>query len=98
MKTVFVPTQAKALNSLLNKARHRNVVIESADGERFVLASIKQWQGFDVGDSDDFAEETKRTAQNKKLAKAMADRREKDKGKPRLSAAQVRKEIGLKQG
>jgi len=95
MTTVFVPAQAKALNSLLDKARHRNVVIESADGERFVLASIKQWQGFDVGDSDDFTEEAKRTAQNKELAKAMADRRMKDKGEPRLSAAQVRKEIGL---
>ncbi|PIZ25540.1 MAG: hypothetical protein COY47_05380 [Chloroflexi bacterium CG_4_10_14_0_8_um_filter_57_5] len=95
MKTVFVPTKAKALNSLLDKARHRNIVIESADGERFVLASIKQWQGFDVGDSDDFTEEAKSTAQNKKLAKAMADRRMKDKGEPRLTAAQVRKEIGL---
>ena len=95
MTTIFVPTKAKALNSLLDKARHRNIVIESADGERFVLASIKQWQGFDVGDSDDFTEEAERTAQNKKLAKAMADRRMKDKGEPRLSAAQVRKEIGL---
>jgi len=84
------------LNSLLKKARRRNVIIESADGERFVLAAISQWQGFDVGTSDDFAVEVRRTAQNKKLAKLMAVRRAKDKGKPRLSLEQVRKEIGLK--
>jgi len=84
------------LNSLLKKARRRNVIIESADGERFVLATISQWQGFDVGTSDDFAVEVRRTAQNKKLAKLMAVRRAKDKGKPRLSLEQVRKEIGLK--
>jgi len=96
VKPVTVPSRAKVLNSLLKKARRRNVIIESADGERFVLAAISQWQGFDVGASDDFAVEVRRTARNKKLAKLMAARRAKDKGKPRLSLEQVRKEIGLK--
>jgi hypothetical protein len=96
MKPVTVPSGAKVLNSLLRKARRRNVIIESADGERFVLASISDWQGFDVGTSDDFAVEVGRTARNKKLAKLMATRRAKDKGKSRRSLEQVRKELGLK--
>ena len=40
MKTVTVPTRARTLNALLKQAHRRNVVLESADGERFVLASI----------------------------------------------------------
>ena len=94
MKPLTVPSRARALNSLLEKARRRNVILESVDGERFVLASISQWQGFDVGASDDFAVEVKRTARNKKLAKLMAARQAKDKDKPRLSLEQVRKELG----
>jgi hypothetical protein len=95
MKPVSVPPQAKTLNNLLKKARRRNVILESADGERFVLASIAQWQGFDVGSSDDFGVEVKRTARNKKLAKLMAERRAKDKGKPRISLDKVRTELRL---
>ena len=95
MKPVAVSSRAKTLNTLLKKARRRNVILESADGERFVLAPIAEWEGFDVGNSDDFAIEVKRTANNKKLAKLMAKRRAKDTGKPRLSLEGVRKELGL---
>jgi len=96
MKPIPIPTRAKAVNELLKKARHRNVILESADGERFVLAAIESWQGFDVGESEDFAVEVKRTARNKKLAKVMAERRAKDKDKPRFSSEEIRKELGLK--
>ncbi len=95
MKPVVVSARAKALNNLLKKARRRNVILESADGTRFVLASITRWEGFDVGNSADFAVEVKRTAQNKKLAELMCTRRAKDKGKPRLSLDEVKKELGL---
>ncbi len=96
MKPVTISSRAKALNSLLKKARRRKVILESADGEQFVLASLSQWQGFDVGASEDFAVEVKRTARNKKLAKLMAERRTKDKGKPRHSLEKIKKELGLK--
>ena len=96
MRTVNVSTRSKTLNELLKKARRTGLILRAADGNRFVLAPIEQWEGFDVGDSDDFAEEVKKTAQNKKLAKFMSERRASNKGKPRYSAEQVRKELGLK--
>ncbi|HEU0293994.1 MAG TPA: hypothetical protein VFR47_14735 [Anaerolineales bacterium] len=96
MKPMIVSSQEKNLSALLKKARRQNVILESADGQRFVLAPISNWQGFDVGHSDDFGEEVKKTAQNKKLAKFMANRRAKNKGKPRRSAEQVRKDLDLK--
>ncbi|MEW5939857.1 MAG: hypothetical protein ACOYZ8_00780 [Chloroflexota bacterium] len=96
MKATFIPPQEKTLNALLQKARRRNVILEGADGQRYVLAAISDWQGFDVGDSDDFAEEVKRTAQNKELMKLLAERRKRSQGKPTYSAAEVRKRLGLK--
>ena len=95
MKPITVDADAKTLNALLKKARRHDVILESAEGERFVLASIAHWQGFEVGSSDDFAIEVQHTAQNKRLAKVMADRQAKDKGKPRLSLEEVRRELGL---
>ena len=96
MKPVPVSSTSKVLNSLLKQARHRNVILESADGERFVLASISDWQGFDVGKSQDLAKETKRTARNKDLTKLMSTRHAKDKVKARVSAEEVKKQLGLK--
>jgi hypothetical protein len=96
MKPVSVSSTSKVLNSLLKKARRRNVILESANGERFVLASISDWQGFDVGYSQDLSTETKRTARNKDLAKLMSGRRAKDKVKPSVSAEEVKKQLGLK--
>ena len=82
MKTFTVPARAKTLNALLKKARRRSVILESADGQRFVLASINDWEGFEVGHSRNFAEEVKRTGQNKKLLTVLAARRSGDKGIP----------------
>lgn len=95
MKPVSVSSRAKVLNSLLQKARHRNVILESADGERLLLASISQWQGFDFGTSNSFAAEVAHTVRNKKFVKMMAARRAKDMGNPSLSIEHVRKGLGI---
>ena len=75
MKTVTVSPRAKTLHNLLRKARRNGLILQSPEGERFVLTPIGNWIGFDVGDSDDFAEEVKMTVRNKKLMKFLAKRR-----------------------
>lgn len=94
MKTISISPRAKTLNTLLKKARRRSLILESANGERFVLTSLHNWQGFDVGDSDDFAEEVKRTVQNKKLMKLLAERKKKNRSK-RYSIEEVKQELGI---
>jgi hypothetical protein len=42
------------------------------------------------------SEEVKRTAQNKELAKFMAERKKRSKGKPTYTAAEARKKLGVK--
>jgi len=56
LKTIKVPKQAKALNSLLRRARRENVILRSAEGSEFILAEI-----------DDFNREIELTRQNKQL-------------------------------
>ena len=95
MKPVTVSARSKTLNNLLKKARRRSVVLESVDGARYVLAPLGEWEAFDVGDSEDFSLEVKRTARNKELMKLMKERREHDKDKPLVSIDVVRKKLGL---
>ena len=94
MKTITIPPRAKAINNLLKKARRRSVVLETADGQRYVLTAVSNWEGFDVGNSEDFGEEVKRTVQNKRLMKFLAERRKTSKGKSK-SLEEVEKDLGL---
>ncbi len=93
MKTITVSPRAKTLNSLLRKARRNGLILQSADGQRFVLTSIENWEGFDVGAEGDFASEVKRTVRNKELMKLLAERRRGD-GK-RIPLAEVKEQLGL---
>lgn len=92
MKTVTVSPRAKTLHSLLRKARRKGLILESPEGERFALTPIGDWVGFEVGESDDFAEEVKKTTQNKKLMKFLTKRRSHGK---RIPIEKVREQLGL---
>ena len=93
MKTITVSARSKTLNDLLKKAGRAGLILQSADGHRFVLASIEGWQGYDVGAGDDFAGEVRRTVRNRKLMKVLADRRRNGK---RIPLAKIKEELGLK--
>ena len=92
MKTIAVSTRAKTLNNLLKRARRNGVILKTADGERYILTSLGSWQGFEVGASEDFGEEVKRTVRNKKLMKFLAKRRTNGQ---RIPLAKVKEELGL---
>lgn len=98
MKAIAVSARARTLNELLKKARRGTIILESADGQRFALTSVENWEGFDVGSGRDFACEVERTGQNKKLTKSLAARRSKAKNgnvAPGIPLAEVRKQLGL---
>ena len=92
MRTITVPARAKTLNDLLKRARRSGLILRSVDGQRFVLASIENWEGFGVGAGDNFAREVKRTVRNKKLMKFLADRRSHGKTVP---LAKVKERLGF---
>jgi hypothetical protein len=95
MKAISISNRAKSINDLLKKARRRSIVLETKDGQRYVLRPVGEWEGFDVGNSDDFGEEVKRTVRNKRLMNLLSERRKTSKGKSKL-LEEVEKELGLK--
>ena len=98
MKAISISRRAKTLNELLKKARRGTVILESADGQRFALTSVDDWEGFDVGSGHDFAREVERTGQNKKLMNSLAARRNSAKNAKIPSGvplADVKKQFGL---
>ena len=93
MKTVIVSSRSKTLYALLKQARKNGLILQSPEGEHFVLAPIGDWQAFKVGESDDFAKEVKATSQNKELIKFLKERRTHGK---RIPIKRVREQLGLK--
>jgi hypothetical protein len=94
MKTITVSPQAQPVHELLRQARGNGVILESPEGERFILTPIGAWIGFDVGDSDDFGKETQNTVANKELMSALSRRKARSSGRY-LSADEARRELGL---
>ncbi|MGL5060626.1 MAG: hypothetical protein ACRC62_11665, partial [Microcoleus sp.] len=85
MKTIAISRHLKLLNALLQQAREQNLILQSADGEQFVLAKIADAAAvridgdgdvltFDVGESDDFEEEIDLTRQNAELMRFLDER------------------------
>lgn len=95
MKPIAVSSQSKILNDLLKKAKRGDVLLQSPDGERFVLSRVTHLEAFEVGNSDDFAEEVKATRKNKRLMKYLDARTAKSKGQKKIPIAEVRRRLGL---
>ena len=85
MKTTLISGRAKLLNEILRKAKRRAVILETADGQRFVLASIQGWEGYEVNEEGDITK-------NKKLMGHLLKRR---RGNRRHRLADVRTKLGL---
>jgi hypothetical protein len=93
MRVITVPAQEKFLFDLLQKVREEAIILQTTDGQQFVLLSIEGWQSFYVGNSDDFEKEVKATAENKELMAFLAARRSKKKG---VSLDDVKQQLGLR--
>ena len=57
------------------KVEEEGLILQTNNGQQFVLLSLADWQGFDVGDSDDFEEEVRATSENKALIAFLAARK-----------------------
>ncbi|MBD2579615.1 hypothetical protein [Oscillatoria sp. FACHB-1406] len=92
MRVVTISESQSFLIDLLETVREEGLILQTTDGQQFVLFSLENWQGFDVGDSEDFEEEVKATSENKELIEFLAKRRNENK---RVSMADLKKQLGL---
>ncbi|NJM59449.1 MAG: hypothetical protein HC849_03415 [Oscillatoriales cyanobacterium RU_3_3] len=92
MRVVTIPEAQKFLIELLESVKEEGLILQTADGQQFVLLVLEDWQGFDVGDSDDFEQEVNATSENQALIAFLAQRRSQGK---RIPMADVKKQLGL---
>ncbi len=95
MRVQTVSARSKTLSDLLKEARRKDLFLQSADGEQFVLARVTNLQSFYIGRSDDPEREIEMTRKNKRLNKFLDERGtagKTGKGKP---LAEVRRRLGL---
>ncbi len=92
MTVITVPAEEKMLNELLKQARRSGLILETADGQRFVLISIEEWEEFEVGNGDDFEREAELTGQNRALMEFLVERRSQGQ---RIPLAKVKEQLGL---
>lgn len=92
MKVITIPAEEQVLNELLKQAQESSVILETADGQRFALIALEHWEGFEVGEGDDFKHEVELTGQNEALLKFLAERRTEGK---RISLKEVKEQLDL---
>ncbi|OQX27596.1 MAG: hypothetical protein BWK80_04560 [Desulfobacteraceae bacterium IS3] len=85
MKTVSVSRGAAFLNDILKQAMLEEIILETPDGQRFILASVEKWKGFQLAEDDDIT-------QNKELINHLSNRRS---GGKRISLSEVKEKLGL---
>ena len=81
MTTIKISSQQRALKALLKRASQEDVILRGPDGREFILAEL-----------DDFDREIELTRQNKEFMRLLDER---GKEKATISAAELRKSLGL---
>lgn len=95
MRVHPVSTKSKTLSDLLKKARRKDLFLQSADGEQFVLARVTDLQAFYIGSSDDAEREIEMTRKNKRLGKFLDERGAAGKTGKNKPLVEVRRRLGL---
>ncbi|NEP50371.1 MAG: hypothetical protein F6K65_16775 [Moorea sp. SIO3C2] len=104
MKTITVPEHSKLINYLLEQARQQNLILQSADGEQFVLAKIMDRpvatveeninaHVFEIGEEEDFEEEIILTRQNLALMSFLDERSAHVKPGAGISIEEIRQHL-----
>jgi hypothetical protein len=84
MKTLKVSSRSRAIRQLLELASQEDVVLETADGDEFLLSAV-----------DDFGIEIARQRQNKKLMAFLRKRFRDARREKTIPLEEVRRGLGL---
>lgn len=93
MNIVTVSTEQTFLFDILKMIPDEGIILQTTDGQQFILFSLAAWYGFDVGDSDDFEQEVQQTTENTELLTFLAERKN-TTARQRLPLSYVQKLLG----
>lgn len=91
MRVVTVPSEQQFLFDLLKQVEEEGLVLETQEGQQYMLLSLDDWQGFEVGNVS-FEQEVASTSENRALMALLAERRSNE---PRISLRDVKARLGL---
>ncbi len=92
MNVITVPTEDTFFSHLLTIGVDDGVILQTTDGHRFMLWSLENWEGFDIGEHEDFGQEVEATVRNTELMTVLAERRSDGK---RIPLETLKEELGL---
>ncbi len=92
MKVITVSPEETFLHHLLTIISDDGLILQTTEGQRFMVSSLEGWEGFDVGDGDDFEQEVEVTGQNRELMALLAKRQSHGS---RIPLDKVKEELGL---
>ncbi|MGA0201263.1 MAG: hypothetical protein ACO3NK_19480 [Prochlorotrichaceae cyanobacterium] len=89
--------QSSVLDLLQNIKGEEGVILQTTDGQKFLLSPLNNWHGFEVQDTEDFEQEVKSTSKNSELLEFLSTRNQNNpnSNKQRVSIAQVKNQLGL---
>lgn len=90
MKVITVPTEETYLHHLLTAVVDEGLILQTTDGQRFMVSSLTEWEGFEIGESDDFEQEVETTGRNTELMATLAERQSPGK---RISLEKLKEEL-----
>ena len=92
MRVVTVSPEETFLHHLLTTVVDDGLILQTPEGHRFLVYSLEGWEGFDVGESDDFEQEVEVTGQNTELMALLTKRRSHGR---RIPLDKIKEELGL---
>lgn len=92
MKVITIPEEQEFLLNLLLKVQEENLILQTPNGNQFVLLSLEDWKSFDIGNDDNFEKEVKITSENNELIHFLKEKR---KNKNRIPIQDVKQKLGL---
>ncbi len=92
MNVITVPPEATFFHHLLATDVDDGLILQTTDGHRFMLCSLEDWEGFDIGEHDDFEQEVAATSQQTELLTALENRRSSGK---RIAFDTLKEELGV---
>jgi hypothetical protein len=92
MKIVMISEEQSSLLNLLQNLKEDSVILQTTDGQKFLLFALNNWHGFEIEDTEDFEQEVKSTSENSELLEFLSTR---NQTKQRISIAQVKNQLGL---
>jgi|GEM_PF-250567 len=92
MKVITVSDREPSLFNLLHQTTTEGLILQTPDGQKFLLSPLEGWTSFEIEDTEDFAQEVAATAANSEFMAFLEARKQQS---ATLKMETVMEQLGL---